>query len=313
MEDEGHEVMAFSLKDDLTKSLLRTFEIENEYYGSHSQRFFYRTIAPFYTRFSLLQNFKELKNEIGPVNTNELTLGDVNFNRESDIYYILLRRFLKSKNYNVRNRYSEFKNVKLLDLRDHLYNLFNSIRKRSPIAHKQLKPKFEVFKDEILGLTIFKQAHSSLGGLELDHLNSSDLDFFNIGKFFTPTDFFKNRYKNVKVKIPKDVYDYFLKGRSTKISKYFSSDFDLDKFSLLVLYPLVLYFYGMVYNVDIDLQKRRGWRDSGGSVEIISDVGNVLNVIQDYIEKEVKGARKDIYVPDGDSFYKRALKIVRSL
>jgi len=55
IENEGHEVMAFSLKDNLTKSLIETFKIKNDYYGVHSEKFFYKAISPLYHRISLLQ------------------------------------------------------------------------------------------------------------------------------------------------------------------------------------------------------------------------------------------------------------------
>lgn len=74
MEDEGHDVMAFSLKDELTESLLEAFEIKNKYYGTHSQKFSYRAIAPFYNRISLLRNLSKFDPDlILSVNTSPLS------------------------------------------------------------------------------------------------------------------------------------------------------------------------------------------------------------------------------------------------
>ncbi len=73
MEDEGHEVMAFSLKDDLTKSLLGTFKIKNQYYGKHSQKFFYKTIAPFSTRITLLRKLNKFDPDL-ILSVNDLPL-----------------------------------------------------------------------------------------------------------------------------------------------------------------------------------------------------------------------------------------------
>ena len=242
--------------------------------------------------------------------SNFISIGDVEFNRESDVYYTLLRRFLKDKNYRVNQSPTsmKLKKVKVFDFRDNLFQLINSLKTRSDIVKKYIPVKTKRFKSDILGMKMMIIRSINKGGIRSE-MSSRTADFYNVsGRFSgTKTDFSKD-FQKVTIAVPATIYDYFLKGRSSNIYKYFDSEDELNKFVLLVVYPLILYFYNKIYAIDLDMMERSGI--SPNSIDI-SDVGNLLGVLNDYIEQEIKGARKSIDVPDGDRFYKRALKIVR--